>query len=119
MADEGKGLVAASAPGSSGTYALQAGRENKAKALEISLRTKNHSEAEIEKAAAQFEALLLHQMMNEMWKAVPNNGLLSGSREEALYRDMLNQAVADSISTGQSIGIKNVVMKELKAAEKK
>lgn len=119
MADDSKGLVAANALGSSGTYALQAGRENKAKALEMSLKAKGHSDAEIEKASAQFEALLLHQMMNEMWKAVPNEGLLSGSREEALYRDMLNQAVADSISTGKSIGIKNVVMKELKAAEKK
>ena len=117
MADDSKMLIGSAVDSSS--YALQSGRENKVKSLETSLKSKGHSDAEIEKAAAQFEALLLHQMMNEMWKSVPNEGLLSGSREEALYRDMLNQAVADSISTGKSIGIKNVVMKELKNTEKK
>jgi len=102
----------------SGVYRAQATRQ--AKALDTTLKgTKGHSEKEIEKASSQFEALLLQQMMSAMWKSVPNEGLLSGSREEAIYRDMLNQGLAESIATGPSVGIKNVVMKELKASEKK
>ena len=77
------------------------------------------TEAETKKAATQFEALLLHQMMNAMWQTVPKDGLLSGSREESLYRDMLNQAVATSIAENKSIGIRDVVMKDLQKQQKK
>ena len=115
MADNGRGFSGGIAL-ETRSLGVQAGRE---KVLEHSLKAKGRSDEEIEKASSQFEALLLNQMINSMWKAVPNQGLLSGSREEEMYRDMLNQAVADSISTGRGIGIKNVVMKELKAAEKK
>ena len=95
------------------------GRIKGGKELDLSSSNEAESDKKSQKAATQFEALLLHQMLNSMWQTIPKNGLLSGSREESLYRDMLNQAVADSISTGKSIGIKNVVMKELKNTEKK
>lgn len=115
MADT-KDFLIPSLPGKSAVD-LQAMRQKNA---EMSLRgAKGHSDEEIGKAASQFEALLLQQMMTAMWKAVPNEGLLSGSREEALYRDMLNQAVAENIANGRSIGVKDVVMKELQKTEKK
>lgn len=76
------------------------------------LKVKQTSTAEQEKAAEQFEALLMHEMMKSMWATVPSNGLLSGSREEGYYRDMLSEALSDSISKGQGIGIKEVVMRE-------
>jgi len=69
--------------------------------------------AEMEKAATQFEALLLHQMFKAMWNTVPKGGLLSGSSEEGHYRDMLNQELADQISESQGIGIKDVIMRDL------
>ena len=71
-------------------------------------------EAKIADAAEQFEALLVQQMFNSMWQAIPQEGLLSGSNEEALYRDMFNQALAESLSKNQSLGIKDVIMKEMK-----
>ncbi len=66
-----------------------------------------------EKAAAQFEALLLQQMMKEMWKSVPSAGLISGSREEELYRDMLNEQIAKQISETQPLGIKDLILGEM------
>ena len=70
---------------------------------------------EIEKAAEDFEALLTHQMLNEMWKTVPQGGLLSNSKEEELMRDMFTQAVAKEIAEKpQGLGIKEVITKELK-----
>lgn len=69
---------------------------------------------EVENAATQFEALLLHQMFKEMWNSVPKNGMLSGSREEELYRDMLNESLADSIAKQQGIGIRDVIAKDIK-----
>lgn len=71
-------------------------------------------EAELEKAATDFEALLLGQMLKSMWQSVESSGLLSGSREESMYRDMMNDEMAKSISEGQGIGIKEVIIRDLK-----
>ena len=73
-----------------------------------------------EKAATDFEALMLHQMLNEMWKTVPKDTLLGGSSEEAQYRDMYTEALSKNIAEKSSIGVKSVLMKEFdKATEKK
>ena len=75
-------------------------------------------EVELDSAARQFEALLLHQMMQSMWRTVPGEGLLSGSREEELYRDMLNETLATNISQGNGIGIRNIVARDMKKYDK-
>lgn len=70
-------------------------------------------------AAVQFEALILQEMMKSMWRTVPDGGVLSGSREEETYRDMLNEAVAQSIASGKGVGIKDVIAKDINKLEKK
>jgi len=79
--------------------------------------SKAAKDKEIESAAAQFEGLLIQQMLKSMWETVPKDGLLSGGRDEELYRDMLHQAYAEQMSEGQGIGIKELIVKELKARE--
>lgn len=68
--------------------------------------------ADMEKAAVQFEGLLVKEMLKSMWNTVPQGGMLTGSKEENLYRDMLNDAYADEISSGQGIGIKELILRE-------
>lgn len=68
--------------------------------------------AKAEKAAKDFESMLLKQMINSMQQTVSKEGLLK-SKDEETYRDMLNEALADSIASGQGIGIKDVIMREL------
>jgi len=77
------------------------------------------SEKEIVKAATDFEALLLQEMLKSMWQSVPGGGLISGSHEEAIYRDMLNQGVAEQMAETQSIGIKDIIAKEMRRSEAK
>jgi flagellar protein FlgJ len=67
-----------------------------------------------EVAAQQFEALLVEQMIDSMWSTIPKKGLISGSNEEAMFRDMFNEALAGSISEGRGLGIKDVILKDLK-----
>lgn len=69
------------------------------------------------KAATQFEALLLQQMLQNMWRSVPNEGNLSGSREEGMYRDMFTEAVANDIASKQSLGLRDQVVKEMEQRE--
>lgn len=65
------------------------------------------------KAAEQFEALLTQEMLKSMWNTVPKGELISGSSEEQTYRDLLNEALANSIAEGQGIGIKEVILKDI------
>lgn len=69
-------------------------------------------------AAKDFEALLVHQMMKSMWQTVPKGGMLTGSREEQYYQDMLSEALSNEIASGQGIGIKEVIEKELARKDK-
>ena len=81
-------------------------------------KTGPDSDADIKKAGTQFEALLLHQMFNSMWETIPKGGMLSGSHEEGMYRDMFNEALATNISENSSIGIRDVLVKDMKRLEK-
>jgi Rod binding domain-containing protein len=58
-------------------------------------------------------------MLKSMWATVPQGELLSGSHEESMYRDMLNEAVARSISEGRGMGNKEVILKDLNELRKK
>ncbi len=72
------------------------------------------SEEEVKKAASGFEALLLHEMLQSMWSTVEFSGMLNEKSNEAeIYRDMLNEAIADSAVKGRGIGVKDLLQKEL------
>lgn len=77
------------------------------------------SPQEIERAATDFEALLLQQMLQSMWNTVPQNGMLTGSREETMYRDMLNEQLAQSMADNQSLGIKELIARDMRKSENK
>ena len=69
---------------------------------------------DLDKAAKGFEALLLHEMLKSLWETVEVKGWLGEDSNEAkIYRDMMNQAISDSVAEGKGIGIKDVVRKEL------
>lgn len=71
----------------------------------------------IDEASRNFEALLLHQMLKSMWESVPAGGLFGDSNESQMYRDMFNEALADSISEGQGIGVRDVIVRDLRRLE--
>jgi flagellar protein FlgJ len=71
----------------------------------------------LDKAAEDFEALLLQQMMQSMWSSVPSGGMFAGGKEEEFYRDMLNQQLASEIAHSQSLGIKQMLSDDMKRQE--
>ena len=84
-----------------------------AKLTEATGNAQTRDIAKAKEAARQFESLLLHQMFNSMSANVPKDSLFSAGREDEFSRDMYNQALADSISKGQGIGIKDILEREL------
>ena len=85
---------------------------------QISDRGAFQDESSAKEAAEQFEALLLHELFQEMWNSVPSNGLISGGREEEYYRDMLSEGMAQSAAKGQGVGIKEVILKDFERAKR-
>jgi peptidoglycan hydrolase FlgJ len=71
---------------------------------------------EIEKAAGDFEAMLVGQMLKEMHKTVGKDGLLKSDDEET-YQEMYTDAISQEIAKGQGIGVKSVIMRELYSRE--
>jgi len=104
MTDAAKGI----------TGEIGAARLAESKAEGLFRRVAQKSDARMEEAAAQFEALLVQQMFGAMWQSIPKEGLLSGSREEALFRDLFHEALAEEASKSQSLGIKELILKEMK-----
>ena len=81
------------------------------------LQTPQSHEEQIKKAATQFEAMLVNEMLKSMQATVPQGGFLSGSKEESTYQDMFHEALANSIAEHQSIGVKDVIIRDIKATE--
>jgi peptidoglycan hydrolase FlgJ len=63
-------------------------------------------------AAKEFEALLVHQMLQSMYQTVSTKDSLLGSPDEEKYRDLYLEALSKDIADGQGIGIKEVISKE-------
>ena len=78
-------------------------------------KQKAKSDKEIEKAASGFEALLLQQMLKSMWATVQETDVMGDDSNAAgIYRDMLNERIADTVSKGRGIGVKDMLIKEMK-----
>jgi flagellar protein FlgJ len=71
------------------------------------------SQKEIDKAASGFESLLVHKMLQEMWSSSEEGIFSENSNQARIFRDMFNQAVADEISKGEGMGVKQFISKEL------
>ena len=112
MAGELKGI----GPGNLASYQLKAAQQESMPQVKTTKMdtSKAAEDKKIEQAAGQFEGMLLQQMFQAMWQTAPSSGMLSGSHEEELFRDMFNQSLAEEVSKGQGIGIKEIVAKELR-----
>lgn len=72
------------------------------------------SEAEAKKVSGQFESMIVSQMFKAMWETVPDSQMFGHSNEQQIYKDMLNQAIADSLQDGPGLGVREVVYKDIK-----
>jgi flagellar protein FlgJ len=70
--------------------------------------------SDLKKATQQFESYFVDQMLKEMRKGIPKDDLFGDSdNQQAIFQDMSDQAVADSVSKRGNFGIANMLYKEL------
>jgi peptidoglycan hydrolase FlgJ len=71
-------------------------------------------DTKLKKACKDFEAVLVSQMLGAMRKTVPeDNDLFGSSEEEGMFRDMLDQQTAQQVADKDSMGIAELMYRQL------
>ncbi|WKC85658.1 rod-binding protein [Borreliella lusitaniae] len=79
--------------------------------VEIKSSQKNK---ELKKAALEFEAIFIKQMLESMKKTLnKNQNLLNGGQVEEIFEDMLYEQRAKQMAESQSFGIANLIYNQL------
>jgi flagellar protein FlgJ len=74
-------------------------------------KTKNT--AETSKAAEDFEAFFLTQMLEHMFKGVPTDGYFGGGYGEGVYRSLMLKEYGKILAKSGGIGMAHMVNREL------
>jgi hypothetical protein len=61
--------------------------------------------SDVEKAARQFEAIFVQQLLQSMRRTIPESASMGRSAGSSMYDFMLDRSVADQMSAGRGIGI--------------
>ncbi|MFQ5347668.1 MAG: rod-binding protein [Rhodothalassiaceae bacterium] len=70
-------------------------------------------ERAMRKAAEDFEAVFLGQMLRPMFKGLATDGLFGGGHAEEIYRSLLIDEMGRSIAKSGGVGIADAVYREL------
>jgi flagellar protein FlgJ len=73
--------------------------------------------ADLKKATQQFEAYFLDELLKEMRKTVPKDTLLKDqSNQQEIFRDMMDQDMADNMSKRGDFGLGKMMYDQLSAS---
>jgi flagellar protein FlgJ len=74
--------------------------------------SRSRSDAELRKAAQEFEAYFVQQLLSQMRKAIPSGGLLH-SRGEDMFRDLMDEQLGKDIAQGHGFGLSDSLYRQL------
>jgi peptidoglycan hydrolase FlgJ len=71
-------------------------------------------EKKLKKACADFESMLVYQLLKTMRQTVPKGGFLNRSQGQETYEMMLDQKVAEELSKkGQGLGLQKMLYNQI------
>jgi flagellar protein FlgJ len=70
-------------------------------------------EKKLHKACADFESILIYQMLKTMRKTVPASGLLDKMGGKESYEMLMDQKVSEELAKKSGVGIQNVLFNQL------
>lgn len=71
-------------------------------------------EKKLKKACADFESMLVFQLLKTMRQTVPKSGLLKPSQGKETYEMMLDQKIADDLANkGQGLGLQKMLYNQI------
>lgn len=78
----------------------------------LRLQAKQSPDKALKGAAQQFEQVFLNMMLKSMREATPQEGMFD-SDQTKMYTGMLDQQLAQSMSSGQSVGLAEIMVRQL------
>ncbi len=77
-------------------------------------------EKKLKKACADFESMLVYQMLKTMRQTIPKDGFLKSSQGRQTYEMLLDQKLATELSSkGEGLGLQTMIYKQLTGANLK
>jgi flagellar protein FlgJ len=71
-------------------------------------------EKKLKKACADFEAMLVFQLLKTMRQSIPKSGFLKPSQGKDIYEMMLDQKIADNLANkGQGLGLQKMLYNQI------
>jgi flagellar protein FlgJ len=71
-------------------------------------------EKKLKKACADFESMLVFQLLKTMRQTVPKNGLLKPSQGKETYEMIMDQKIADDLANkGQGLGLQKMLYNQI------
>jgi flagellar protein FlgJ len=68
----------------------------------------------LKKVCADFESMLVFQLLKTMRQTIPKNGLLKPSQGKETYEMMLDQKIADDLAhKGQGLGLQKMLYNQI------
>ncbi len=74
---------------------------------------------EIQKAAQDFEAVLLNMVLKAMWKTVPKSELFEKNSANHIYEGMMHSSLSEEMARNGGMGIAKVLARQLTKEQKK
>jgi len=70
-------------------------------------------DAELRKAAEGFEAIFIRQFLKSLRATLPGDGLFGKGTEGEIYADMMDNAIAETVSKRGAFGIADMIYRQL------
>ncbi len=83
--------------------------------LSASSQTDEAKKAKLREASEGFEAIFIQQMWEEMRASLPQDGIMSSSKEEKFWQGMYDEELAKSMASSGGIGLADMMMEQLEA----
>lgn len=102
----------------SGLFALrQTGQERVVEDIDRKLTGDSRSDEKLDDACRQFESLLLHMMIREMRKTVPDSVLFPPSMAQKVFTGMMDEKIAGEMAQTGGIGISRLLFEQLRESQ--
>ncbi len=83
------------------------------------IRNDAKSSHELQKAAQDFEAVLLNMVLKAMWKTVPKSDLFEKNSATQIYEGLMHSSLSEEMASNGGLGIAKVLAQQLKKEQKK
>lgn len=83
------------------------------------LKNNLKSSYELQKAAQDFEAVLLNMVLKAMWKTIPKSDLFEKSSATQIYEGLMHSSLSEEMARNGGMGIAKVLAKQLRREQRK